>query len=66
LGEQLGQNFELVAMPNEMLESGIIALGDIRLRRIEGEGTHVSFIASPELKSLQDIQGADRGFARRN
>jgi len=56
LGEQLGQNFELVAMPNEMLESGIIALGDIRLRRIEGEGTHVSFIASPELKSLQDIQ----------
>lgn len=52
LGDRLGANFLVMAMPGEPLSGGIEP-GDIMLRRGEGSSAHVSIVASNETRTLE-------------
>jgi hypothetical protein len=54
LTEQLGQYFEIVALPKESIGTGPRS-GDVMIRRAEGESAHVSVIASGELNNREGV-----------
>jgi outer membrane protein OmpA-like peptidoglycan-associated protein len=54
LRKQLEQNFEIVALPHTQLGQNLRE-GDVLVRRAEGERAHLSVIASPKLRSYQEL-----------
>ena len=52
LGDRLGANFAVLAMPGEPLSGGVEP-GDVMLRRGDGSSAHVSIVASNETRSLE-------------
>ena len=55
LREQLEQHFEVVALPGELLESGLRE-ADVLVRRIDGDWAHVSVVASPRLMNMEALR----------
>jgi carboxypeptidase C (cathepsin A)/subtilisin family serine protease len=54
LRQQLTQNFQVVALPEEPVD-GKVRAGDIMVRRTDGVGGHIAIVAAPGLKSLASL-----------